>query len=122
MSKQNAGRSILILQARRCQAGLPKHEDQTRWIPALGSGQSVERDLTSTSEAEGGNLGAGRAEMGKSVACLVISNLKADDGERNILTVMIKLPRRQAHYTFKCQLCPTPRRQAQTSSHSAARP
>jgi hypothetical protein len=30
MSKQNAGRSIVILQGRRCQAELPKEEVQTR--------------------------------------------------------------------------------------------
>jgi hypothetical protein len=38
MSKQNAGRSILILQARRCRAELPKGEVRTREIPATSDG------------------------------------------------------------------------------------
>ena len=47
MSKQNAGRSILILQGRRCWAELPKGEVQTRQTPATSGGWSAVSDLTS---------------------------------------------------------------------------
>lgn len=69
ISKQNAGRSNLILQARRCQAELPESDELTGWIPVRGNGQSVKSNLASSSG--GRSLGAGRVGiMGACVSSL----------------------------------------------------